>query len=209
MYSMDSNYILSGSDDTNIRLWKAHASTPIGVVRRSPRLSVSRDCTFVLVHCSLALVCCYQLHPRQRQKLNYNSALKQRYGHLPEIKRIARYVGAATSWLHHCILFSLSRSLSLALSLSLSLSLSHRPIPDIDTSPNQSNLLKPRSTFVNSPKLDVSAMPLPTASLDQFPLVSVNANEQSSHKKSNITTMRRCSFCPINTAVLCIQVVWC
>jgi DDB1- and CUL4-associated factor 13 len=134
MYSMDSNYILSGSDDTNIRLWKAHASTPIGVVRRSPRLSVSRDCTFVLVHCSLALVCCYQLHPRQRQKLNYNSALKQRYGHLPEIKRIARYVGAATSWLHHCILFSLTRSLSLSLSLSLALSFPstntrHRHVP--------------------------------------------------------------------------------
>lgn len=31
-FSMDSNYVLSGSDDGNIRLWKAQASEKIGTV---------------------------------------------------------------------------------------------------------------------------------------------------------------------------------
>ena len=29
-FAMDGRYVLSGSDDTNIRLWKAQASAPIG-----------------------------------------------------------------------------------------------------------------------------------------------------------------------------------
>lgn len=31
-YSMDSKYVLSGSDDGNVRLWKANASEKIGPV---------------------------------------------------------------------------------------------------------------------------------------------------------------------------------
>lgn len=31
-YSSDATYVLSGSDDTNIRLWKAKASEQLGVV---------------------------------------------------------------------------------------------------------------------------------------------------------------------------------
>lgn len=75
---MDSKYLLSGSDDVwppspsilnltnpvqgNIRLWRANAS------ERSAVKST-----------------------RQRQALEYNQALTERYSHLPEIKRIRRH----------------------------------------------------------------------------------------------------------------------
>jgi WD repeat and SOF domain-containing protein 1 len=32
-WSLDNKYILSGSDEMNIRIWKAHASEKLGVVR--------------------------------------------------------------------------------------------------------------------------------------------------------------------------------
>lgn len=34
-YSSDASYVISGSDDTNLRLWKAKASEQLGVVRNS------------------------------------------------------------------------------------------------------------------------------------------------------------------------------
>ena len=61
-FSGDSNFILSASEDTNIRVWKANASAPIGV-----------------------------LHPREKRSLEYKEQLKKRYQHLPEIKRIAKF----------------------------------------------------------------------------------------------------------------------
>jgi len=61
-FSGDSNYVLSASEDTNIRLWKAQASKPVGV-----------------------------MHPRAKQKLEYKEKLKERYGKVPEIRRIAKY----------------------------------------------------------------------------------------------------------------------
>jgi len=62
IFSGDANYVLSASEDTNIRVWKAHAARPIGV-----------------------------LHPRERKALEYKDQLKKRYKEMPEIRRIANY----------------------------------------------------------------------------------------------------------------------
>lgn len=61
-FSGDSNYVLSASEDTNIRIWKANAARPIGV-----------------------------LHPREKRALEYKDQLKKRYKHLPEIRRISNH----------------------------------------------------------------------------------------------------------------------
>ncbi|MQL80841.1 hypothetical protein Taro_013298 [Colocasia esculenta] len=61
-YSCDGTYIISGSDDTNLRLWKAKASEQLGVIL-----------------------------PRERKKQEYLDAVKERYKHLPEVKRIVRH----------------------------------------------------------------------------------------------------------------------
>jgi WD repeat and SOF domain-containing protein 1 len=61
-FTTDTRYVLSGSDDGNVRLWRAEAS------QRS--------------HVRTA---------KERVKLEYDAALKERYKHMPEIKRIARH----------------------------------------------------------------------------------------------------------------------
>ncbi|KAI9481281.1 MAG: WD40-repeat-containing domain protein [Benjaminiella poitrasii] len=61
-FSMDSKYVLSGSDDGNVRLWKAHANEKLGVVDW-----------------------------REKNKLEYSSKLKERYGHMKEIRRIDKH----------------------------------------------------------------------------------------------------------------------
>ncbi|KAF2747145.1 U3 small nucleolar RNA associated protein-like protein [Sporormia fimetaria CBS 119925] len=61
-WAPDNNYVLSGSDDGNIRLWRAKASSRQGTK-------------------SFAL----------RQKLQYDDSLKERFAHMPEIKRISRH----------------------------------------------------------------------------------------------------------------------
>ncbi|KAH7119052.1 small nucleolar ribonucleoprotein complex subunit [Dendryphion nanum] len=61
-WTPDNNYILTGSDDGNIRIWRAQASQRQGVK-------------------SFAL----------RQKIQYDDALKEKYKHMPEVRRIARH----------------------------------------------------------------------------------------------------------------------
>ncbi|KAL9602681.1 MAG: hypothetical protein Q9219_001671 [cf. Caloplaca sp. 3 TL-2023] len=62
LYTPDSKYVLSGSDDGNIRLWRANASARSGIQ------------SF-----------------RQRQKLEYDAKLIERYAHMPEVRRIRRH----------------------------------------------------------------------------------------------------------------------
>jgi WD repeat and SOF domain-containing protein 1 len=61
-FSCDGSYVISGSDDTNLRLWKAKASEQLGV-----------------------------LLPRERKSHEYKEAVMNRYKHLPEVKRIVRH----------------------------------------------------------------------------------------------------------------------
>lgn len=61
-WTPDSQYLLTGSDDGNIRLWRANASKREGIKSA-----------------------------RHRQKLQYDEALKDRYSHMPEIRRIKRH----------------------------------------------------------------------------------------------------------------------
>jgi WD repeat and SOF domain-containing protein 1 len=61
-FSGDGSYVFSGSDDMNVRVWKAEASAQMGV----------------------------QL-PRERQAMQYNKALVERHKHLSEVKRINRH----------------------------------------------------------------------------------------------------------------------
>lgn len=60
-YSGDSRFVLSASDDTNVRVWKAHASEKLGI-----------------------------LLEREKTALAYSAKLRDRYSSLPEIGRIQR-----------------------------------------------------------------------------------------------------------------------
>lgn len=60
-FTPDNKYVLSGSDDGNIRLWRTNASDRSGIKSA-----------------------------RQRAKLEYDQALVNRYSHMPEIRRIKR-----------------------------------------------------------------------------------------------------------------------
>ncbi|CAH2108425.1 unnamed protein product [Euphydryas editha] len=61
-WSLDNKYILTGSDEMNIRIWKAKASEKLGVLK-----------------------------PRERTALNYAEALKEKFSAHPQVKRIARH----------------------------------------------------------------------------------------------------------------------
>ena len=62
LYSMDSRYIVTGSEDTNVRIWKSKASDPL-----------------------------HTLLPREKEKILYNEKLKKKYKYNHEIKRILRH----------------------------------------------------------------------------------------------------------------------
>jgi WD repeat and SOF domain-containing protein 1 len=61
-FSMDSKFVLSSSDDGNIRLWRSEASERLGYT-----------------------------HPRQKDALMQSKALIQRYQYIPEIHRISKH----------------------------------------------------------------------------------------------------------------------
>mmetsp|Transcript_28016 Transcript_28016/g.80780 ORF Transcript_28016/g.80780 Transcript_28016/m.80780 type:complete len:446 (-) Transcript_28016:231-1568(-) len=61
-FSPDARFVLSGSEDANIRVWKAKSDQKLGV-----------------------------LSERERQSQAYREALKEKFQHLPEVKRIKRH----------------------------------------------------------------------------------------------------------------------
>ena len=61
-FSRDNRYILSGSDEMNVRLWKARASEKLGILKE-----------------------------RQKMALNYNEKLKDKFAQHPQIQRIAKH----------------------------------------------------------------------------------------------------------------------
>ncbi|KAJ8918973.1 hypothetical protein NQ315_016877 [Exocentrus adspersus] len=61
-WSLDNKYVISGSDEMNIRIWKARASEKLG-----------------------------PLKPREKAALRYSEALKEKYASHPQIKRISRH----------------------------------------------------------------------------------------------------------------------
>ncbi|XP_072029308.1 DDB1- and CUL4-associated factor 13-like [Amphiura filiformis] len=61
-WSLDNKYILSGSDEMNVRIWKANASEKLG-----------------------------KLEKREVAAFNYAAKLKEKYQHHPQVKRIAKH----------------------------------------------------------------------------------------------------------------------
>lgn len=61
-WTLDAKFILSGSDEMNLRIWKAKAAAPLGVLR-----------------------------PREKAALNVQEALRAKFAAHPEIARIRRH----------------------------------------------------------------------------------------------------------------------
>jgi WD repeat and SOF domain-containing protein 1 len=60
-FTADGRFVLSGSDDTNIRIWKARASEKLG-----------------------------RAAPRERAAQDYRQALKRKFEHLPEVRKLSK-----------------------------------------------------------------------------------------------------------------------
>jgi len=61
-YTGDARFILSGSNDCNVRVWKAQASKPLGT-----------------------------LNPVAQRKLDYQNKLKEKFKHVGDVKKIGRH----------------------------------------------------------------------------------------------------------------------
>ena len=63
VFSGDARFVLSGSDDGNVRIWKAKASDKLGIITA-----------------------------RERAAMEYRDSLKERWRVDSEVSRVARYV---------------------------------------------------------------------------------------------------------------------
>ena len=63
LFTSDSKFVLSGSDDGNLRIWKANASEKLGII-----------------------------DARERAALEYRNALKERWKMDQEVGKIVRFV---------------------------------------------------------------------------------------------------------------------
>ncbi|KAI9725144.1 MAG: rRNA-processing protein sof1 [Chrysothrix sp. TS-e1954] len=78
-WSPDNAYVLAGSDDGNIRLWRANAASRQGMKTARQRQALEYQGmgrTLMILPATT---------------LTFTDALKKRYAHMPEIKRIARH----------------------------------------------------------------------------------------------------------------------
>ncbi len=80
-WTSDNKYVMSGSDEMCLRLWKAKASEKLGVVS---------CCFFDIQLWRKVWIICLQTRNREAETLEYNDALKEKFGHFPKIKRIAQ-----------------------------------------------------------------------------------------------------------------------
>lgn len=62
MWSLDNKYVLSGSNEFNVRIWKANASEKMGALR-----------------------------PREKAAMDYNNTLKKQYSAHPKVERIIKH----------------------------------------------------------------------------------------------------------------------
>ena len=62
LYTGDARFVLSGSDDGNVRVWKAHASDKLGIITA-----------------------------RERAAIEYRESLKSRWKADAEVSKISRY----------------------------------------------------------------------------------------------------------------------
>ncbi|KAJ2234216.1 Protein sof1 [Coemansia sp. RSA 1722] len=67
-YTLDSKYVISGSDDSNLRLWRAHASERVGVKSN-----------------------------RERATIEYAEKLKDRFKYVPEVRKVLRQRNVPTA----------------------------------------------------------------------------------------------------------------
>lgn len=63
LYTADARFVLSGSDDGNVRIWKAHASEKLGVITA-----------------------------RERAAMEYRATLKERWKMDKEVSKVSRFV---------------------------------------------------------------------------------------------------------------------
>jgi len=61
-FTGDARFVLSGSNDCNVRVWKSQASMPLGTLK-----------------------------PQARRKLEYLNKLKEKFKHVGDVKRIGRH----------------------------------------------------------------------------------------------------------------------
>jgi hypothetical protein len=80
-YTYDSRYIISGSDEMNLRLWKAIAWQKQGVV----------SILLVAINQNLIDHSKFQIKPRERLAIDYSNSLKEKYAPHPQIKRISKH----------------------------------------------------------------------------------------------------------------------
>lgn len=78
-WSLDNKYIISGSDETNLRIWKAKASEKLGILKTREKLAL---------HCNDALKEKYAIHPEIRRIARHRQVPKHIYNARDELRKI-------------------------------------------------------------------------------------------------------------------------